>query len=375
MPSIYAILYLVLAVFPLCHFQTSTRSRSLALNPEFVRWINTLFYLPPEGQLRYRKEYRLLTDQERGDFHRALLMLKEDRSVQPNKYDALASLHHLNTASGAHGGPNFLGWHRVYMVLVENACREKVPNVTIPYWDNTLDEGLADATRSITWSPLFLGNGNGVVENGPFRNWGTPYGLLRRNIGAERNLMTATNINNVLRRRWLWQITHPSGQDNSNLELLHNNVHVWIGEQMSRIESSSYDPAFFVHHAYVDCIWEEFRNRQRRMGINPARDFPRIVGENEQLPLVPMGLGRLLVIDGINDIFTRRIYRCQARPRCVPNTNNCGSPYLRCDWSTRRCLPLIMSRPSVNFVQPAQQPWWSRFNRRTAGQSSFNIFG
>jgi len=39
------------------------------------------------------------------------------QTVLPNKYDALSSLHHLNIASGAHGGPNFLGWHWVYLVL------------------------------------------------------------------------------------------------------------------------------------------------------------------------------------------------------------------------------------------------------------------
>jgi hypothetical protein len=41
--------------------------------------MNGLFYLPPEGDLRVRKEYRTLTDQERNDFHRAVVMLKRDR--------------------------------------------------------------------------------------------------------------------------------------------------------------------------------------------------------------------------------------------------------------------------------------------------------
>lgn len=255
-----------------------------------------------------------------------------------------------------------------FFISFENALREKVPNVTIPYWDNTLDAELPDPRRSIMWSPLFFGNGNGAVVTGPFRRFTTPYGPLRRDIGADRRLMSKTDLENVFSRRWMWEISNPSAEDRYNLELLHNHVHVWIGEQMSRIESSSYDPAFFSHHAFVDCLWEEFRQRQRQHGINPGRDYPRIVGDQGHQPLVSMGLGRLLVVDGINDIFTQRIYSCQRRPECVPGTNHCGSPYIRCNWSTRTCLPLIMSnRPNNPVAQgPAQQqvPWWARLMQR-----------
>lgn len=242
----------------------------------------------------------------------------------------------------------------------ENALRQEVANVTLPFWDSTLDAALPDPRRSITWSPLFLGNGQGRVRTGPFANFNTPFGQLRRNIGSDRRLMNANDIRNVMSRRWLWEISNPSAADRYNLELLHNHVHVWVGEQMSRIESSSYDPAFFVHHAFVDCLWEEFRQQQRSRGINPGRDYPRIVGENTHQPLVNMGLGRLMMIDGVNEIYTRRIYRCDRRPTCVQNSNTCGSPYLRCDWTRRQCLPLIMRvRPIVQRV-----PWWRRW--RTA---------
>uniref|UniRef100_A0A8W8JXK3 Tyrosinase copper-binding domain-containing protein n=1 Tax=Magallana gigas TaxID=29159 RepID=A0A8W8JXK3_MAGGI len=368
MPSLMSVLHvlvLFLAIFPISRLQIRTQTNA---NSRFVQWMNGLFYLPRGNELRVRKEYRLLSDEERRSYHQAILLLKNDRTVLPNKFDAIASLHHLNTASGAHGGPGFLGWHRIYLTLFENALREKVPNVTIPYWDNTLDAELPDPRRSIMWSPLFFGNGNGAVVTGPFRRFTTPYGPLRRDIGADRRLMSKTDLENVFSRRWMWEISNPSAEDRYNLELLHNHVHVWIGEQMSRIESSSYDPAFFSHHAFVDCLWEEFRQRQRQHGINPGRDYPRIVGDQGHQPLVSMGLGRLLVVDGINDIFTQRIYSCQRRPECVPGTNHCGSPYIRCNWSTRTCLPLIMSnRPNNPVAQgPAQQqvPWWARLMQR-----------
>ena len=48
----------------------------------------------------------------------------------------------------------------------ENAMREKVANVTIPYWDNTIEEGLQVPRQSILFSPLFMGTANGQVTQG-----------------------------------------------------------------------------------------------------------------------------------------------------------------------------------------------------------------
>lgn len=61
--------------------------------------------------------------------------------------------------------------HSAYVKLYfrcENAMREKVANVTIPYWDNTIDEGLQNPRQSILFSPLFMGTANGQVTQGRF---------------------------------------------------------------------------------------------------------------------------------------------------------------------------------------------------------------
>jgi len=176
--------------------------------------------------------------------------------------------------------------------------------------------------------------------------------------------MNPADISAILSQNIIADITNPNAPDPTNIEELHNDVHVYIGQQMSRIETASYDPLFYTHHAFIDYIWEEFRTSQRMRGIDPARDYPRIVGERSHQPLASMGLGRLLVIDGINDIFTRRIYRYERRPQCIPNSNTCGSQYLRCDWQRQRCVPLIMNPTApVAMAQtgPAIQrlPWWA----------------
>lgn len=190
--------------------------------------------------------------------------------------------------------------------------------------------------------------------------------------------MNPNDISALMSQTILADITNPNAPDATNIEELHNDVHVYLGQQMSRIESASYDPLFYIHHAFIDSLWEDFRTNQRMRGIDPSRDYPRIVGDQTHQPLASMGLGRLLVIDGINDIFTRRIYRYESKPACIPNSNNCGSQYLRCDWTRQRCVPLIMNTNTQAQAQtgPAVQrlPWWSRQRVPTANNGQF-VFG
>ncbi|KAH3824746.1 hypothetical protein DPMN_126599 [Dreissena polymorpha] len=48
----------------------------------------------------------------------------------------------------------------------------------------------------------------------------------------------------------------------SNLEKLHDEVHDWVGGDMGYLGSAAYDPIFYMHHAFIDYIWEQFRRRQ-----------------------------------------------------------------------------------------------------------------
>ncbi|VDN88256.1 unnamed protein product, partial [Brugia pahangi] len=49
------------------------------------------------------------------------------------------------------------------------------------------------------------------------------------------------------------------------LEYSHSNVHLWIGGHMKPPEQSSNDPIFFSHHAFVDFIWELWRQNVQPM--------------------------------------------------------------------------------------------------------------
>jgi hypothetical protein len=68
----------------------------------------------PNGQplkTAIRKEYRMLTDVERNQYHGAVKKLMEN-----GLFDELSALHlHIAQGNLAHTGPNFWPWHRGYL--------------------------------------------------------------------------------------------------------------------------------------------------------------------------------------------------------------------------------------------------------------------
>lgn len=114
-----------------------------------------------------RKNQATLTTAERASFVTAIKALKAN-----GVYDEFVEQHLAAFLAGpndpAHGGPAFLPWHREYLRRFERALQEIDPNVSLPYWDWTVDR---TPTASL-WGPDFMGgNGTGAdqrVMDGPF---------------------------------------------------------------------------------------------------------------------------------------------------------------------------------------------------------------
>ncbi|XP_021358022.1 putative tyrosinase-like protein tyr-3 isoform X2 [Mizuhopecten yessoensis] len=347
------------------------------LTKQDVEWLSSLLRLPETGELRIRKEYRVLTDEERRDFHQALNILKNDTSVSLNKYDLLANIHSRSSANkAAHAGPGFLGWHRVFLLMVENALRQACPNVTIPYWDVTLDQRMDKPYQSVIWSGDFLGTGHGPVFDGPFKHWETPFdfGHLERLVSAQGRLLSDADIKRIMSQKRLGEISYFSASSNTNLEALHNRVHVWVGGQMRKIEIGAFDPIFYLLHSFVDKIWEDFRLHQRTEGVDPQKDFPEFYGRAGHAPLAPMGLGSLGVLDGLSDVWGHGV-QYRPRPTCKATTTNsiCDSPYLKCN-SKYFCVSISKTDTMVSISTSIQEKVESEnmSNRITMNQENLS---
>ena len=96
----------------------------------------------------------------------ATTIVDPDDDPDTSQYDLFVRMHQPFNAVAAHGGPAFLPWHREYLMRFESALQAVDANVTIPYWDSTIDQPLPTVTDSVLWDDDYLGNTNGNVTTG-----------------------------------------------------------------------------------------------------------------------------------------------------------------------------------------------------------------
>ncbi|KHJ97037.1 shTK domain protein [Oesophagostomum dentatum] len=297
------------------------------------------------GQLlnmAYRKEYRMLTDDERNRWHNALATLKMN-----GVYDQLSRVHfEEGTNSGAHSGPGFLPWHREFLKRVEIALRMVDPSVAVPYWDSVMDGYLPDPRDSILFSNLFAGETDfyGNVIQGPFAYWRTLEGrsTILRNLGREGSLINENQVNNVVAQNTIENILAytapqpgcPYPNNYGAIEYIHSNVHLWIGGDMKPPSTSANEPIFFMHHSFVDYLWELWRQLKQPRWLREvaySNDHPYCTNQLHFSWAWMRPFPYLSNRDGLSNSYTDQMYRYAPRASCSFQNPNCGSPYLFCD--------------------------------------------
>lgn len=191
------------------------------------------------------------------------------------------------TLSLVHFNAKFLPWHRYFTSIYESALRNDCTYTgPFPYWDWVQDN--AAPSKSPIWSPTsgFGGNGNGTgfqsparpgplircVTDGPFKNlrptyrqttvephclnraWNDGIGSnppdgIGRMQGAAYAPAVMANITAKTTFVDFWQALENGP---------HGAVHQGISGDMGPSTSPN-DPVFFVHHAQIDRLWEQWR--------------------------------------------------------------------------------------------------------------------
>ncbi|KAL4003423.1 Common central domain of tyrosinase family protein [Acanthocheilonema viteae] len=292
-------------------------------------------------QRSIRKEIRMLNDSERKRFFNAVRQLKAS-----GEYNRLANIHRQEASeSGAHSGPSFLPWHREFTKRMEIALRLIDPLVALPYWDSSLDQHLSDPRDSIMWSPILMGesDSNGRVINGPFAGFTTLEGhpTITRHLGKEGHLFTDQNIKAVYDKNTIEGILAytaptkacPYPPNYSALEYYHASVHIWVGGDMKPPITSANDPIFFLHHSFVDYIFENWRQmHQNRM--QREQDYPdEITSCTTTLHFADANMRpfNLANRQGLSNAYTDYMYTYEQRPNCSESQPNCHSQFLFCD--------------------------------------------
>uniref|UniRef100_A0A1I7XJ43 ShKT domain-containing protein n=1 Tax=Heterorhabditis bacteriophora TaxID=37862 RepID=A0A1I7XJ43_HETBA len=242
-------------------------------------------------QIAFRKEYRMMTDDERNRWHFALNVLKRN-----GEYDRLSRQHldvghfshfvyiifdvmnlfyyflflrsslfigkssfQVGIGSGAHSGPGFLPWHREYLKRFEIALRMVDPSVSIPYWDSVMDNYLPDPRDSIIFTNMFAGETDffGNVVQGPFAFWPTLEGrrTILRQLGREGSLFNENQINNIVAQNTIEstlaftapQQGCPFPNNYGAIEYTHSNIHLWIGGDMKPPSTSANEMSSLYH--------------------------------------------------------------------------------------------------------------------------------
>lgn len=269
-----------------------------------------------------RINHRHMTREQKSALIDAILRLKNnvDSVLRPghqSRYDDFVQVH-KNAVGGPqqfapmpHRTPLFFPWHRVFLRQFELALQAAANDntITLPFWDWSLT-GPNDP-----FTPAFMGgNGdsdqNDRVTSGPFahgagnfdiRIWELDLGDpgLRRAFGAGdgAHLPSADQVFTALTK--VPYNPGPESWVNFAEGVLHDPVHRWIGGNMS-FPTSPNDPIFFLHHCYLDLLWE----RWKRQHPNTAPYLPssgqpgysldsRLVFHAENMPAPWPGIWRV----------------------------------------------------------------------------------
>jgi tyrosinase len=161
-----------------------------------------------------------------------------------------------------HNSPLFLAWHRAYLYLFELALRDQVPEVVLPWWDWTVDQDVpvAYAQDAVDGAP------NPLLSS-PIQPSGREPGGSDQTVRAPGQdgappLPTAAEVDSLLQLSDFIDFQ-------TQLEDIHNGVHVWVGGTMSDIATAAYDPLFWAHHAMIDRLWRLWQ-LQHPHGVPPA---------------------------------------------------------------------------------------------------------
>ncbi|EFW99235.1 tyrosinase [Grosmannia clavigera kw1407] len=263
-------------------------------------------------KLQIRKEWRTLTNDEKAKWvgavkcltsiHHERLSFTTNRTVLEGKrslYDDF-SYAHASLEHSAHGNAYFLPWHRWFTYLFDTSLRETCGyRGPTPYWDWSRDHADLFSSPVFEDSPEYGLGGTGdcasspeadcTVTTGAFASssekgdfslsWPIPHPL-RRNLTLITGWFEGERPqNSTLSPDFVRNATEKTTGDffrfQDAMERMHDHVHNFVGgdmagdcpkalpEEKCQGMTASFtpnDPLFWLHHAQLDRLWNEWQH-------------------------------------------------------------------------------------------------------------------
>lgn len=222
--------------------------------------------------LRIRSAVHNLTDPQITNFresYRQMMAISDNRG-----YQYLAGLHgvpswycwhHQQNSHSARRMELFLPWHRAYLYNWEMAMRDRVPDVTLPWWDWTLGPPRQNGLPQIFTDQQAGGQPNpllGFRINLPSTN--PPLArVTSRQPGDPGDLPQQADVDDALSRTDFSDFSDA-------LEDIHDNIHGWVGGDMGIVGTAAFDPIFWSHHSMIDRIWWLWQARNGNANISTS---------------------------------------------------------------------------------------------------------
>jgi tyrosinase len=216
--------------------------------------------------VRHRRNARLLTAGQLADLRQALTRvqaLTDDRG-----YQHWAGIHGLPLPiSCTHHNHLFLPWHRAYLYMFEKALQDQVPGVTLPWWDWTVHH---EAAIPPAYDAQQANGSPNPLYDSPIQPRG------RRDPDEERTWREAGRDGALPSPRQLARVMANTDffTFQTQLESIHDGVHMWVGGTMGDISVAAYDPLFWANHCMIDRLWYLWQLRHAREGP-PRTLLPR----------------------------------------------------------------------------------------------------
>ncbi|KAI0814263.1 hypothetical protein GGR55DRAFT_501893 [Xylaria sp. FL0064] len=235
-----------------------------------------------------RFEWDSYISADRTAFVKAIKCLKDKPTAggysgAKNRYDDLVSVHRDMT-NNIHQTAAFLVWHRYFTWVFEQLLRDECGfDRAMPWWDETKHAGAF--AKSDVFTDAWFGNlpgktsdGQGTcIESGEFAgdilHVGPGTGNTDHCLSRAVDESQTAQCNQDFTNSCLSMGTYDDFRDCFELGP-HGYGHNGIGAVMAEVSASVGDPAFFMHHLFVDHVFRIWQNANpsRRTTINGCAD-------------------------------------------------------------------------------------------------------